>query len=79
MGKPHLFIEIMINKKRECLRCKEEMIEARIIAKGGISLMKSPINFFNNKRSYLTALVCPACGYVEWIAETPEVFTEKNN
>lgn len=58
----------------ECLKCKQQMISAQL--NGGISPVhltnKKKSIFDPEKRSSVSCLVCPECGYIELKADDPK-------
>ena len=59
--------------KMDCLRCKEEMIKAKLKgdAVGTVVYLTNKKNgiFENEKNSTVSCYVCPKCGYVELNAD----------
>ena len=60
---------------RNCKECKIEMKEAFINPGWGLFVLQrvAKAGLFT-KQSKINTLVCPNCGYIEFMAEKPELF-----
>jgi len=60
---------------RICKECKIEMKEDFIESGWGKFIhRRDAIAIFFGKQSKIKTLVCPNCGYIEFIAKKPEIF-----
>ncbi|MGL5352654.1 MAG: hypothetical protein ACRDA5_04935 [Clostridium sp.] len=62
---------------KKCLRCNTEMKVADLGVGGAYALLEQRKKGFQSKVCGVDAYVCPNCGYVELVAEKPEIFNEK--
>lgn len=60
--------------ERKCTNCNIEMKNASLSSNGGYALLEEIKRGFNRKVCGVNAYVCPKCGYIELIAEKPEIF-----
>ena len=62
--------------KRNCLRCNEDMKVAELSAGTGYVQLEQKGKGFNAKVSLVDTYVCSKCGYIEMVAQNPEIVSE---
>lgn len=62
--------------ERNCLRCNEVMKVAELSAGTGYAKLEQKGKGINAKVCFVDAYVCPKCGYVEVVAQKPEIVCE---
>lgn len=61
--------------ERECIRCNIKMNKARFSA-GEYAQVEALQKGLNTQICLVDTYVCPKCGYIELVAEDPEIFNK---
>ncbi len=59
---------------RFCINCKDQMGKAWMNSGAGVLILEQPKRGLSRKACGVDVYVCPNCGYVELVAEKPELF-----